>query len=110
MERTRPPPRTSQRTRSITRQKKGPRKTLGPTVEENRVQELPNLPGKTHGIKHINPIIVQCDDCLSAHTTESASQQYEQSHSSRATASNAYVYALVAGRIGATMRAIMRAC
>ena len=68
MERTRPPPRTSQRTRSITRQKKGPRKTLGPTVEENLVQELPNLPGKTHGIKHINPIIVQCDDCLSAHT------------------------------------------
>lgn len=32
------------------------------------MQELPNLPGKTHGIKHINPIIVQCDDCLSIHT------------------------------------------
>lgn len=24
---------------------------------------FPDLPGKTHGIKHVSPIIVQCDNC-----------------------------------------------
>lgn len=27
------------------------------------VEMLPDLPGRTHGIKSINPYVVQCDGC-----------------------------------------------
>ena len=34
------------------------------------VKKLPDLPGKVHGIKSMDPFTVQCDDCLDVWTAE----------------------------------------
>ena len=32
------------------------------------VKKLPDLPGKVHGVKCMDPFTVQCDDCLEVWT------------------------------------------
>ena len=34
------------------------------------VKKLPDLPGKVHGVKCMDPFTVQCDDCLEVWTAE----------------------------------------
>ena len=33
-------------------------------------EKLPDLPGKVHGVKRMDPFTVQCDDCLEVWTAE----------------------------------------
>ena len=33
-------------------------------------EKLPDLPGKVHGVKCMDPFTVQCDDCLEVWTAE----------------------------------------